>query len=98
MSDEQKTFFALYVRSFIFGAEDSLVSTVGLLSGIAAAGVPQGTIFLTGMVLVFVEAFSMAAGSFLSERSAEEYVSRSGVPMRYFVVGGVIMFLSYFIS
>jgi len=98
MNTWPKSFFALCVRSFIFGAEDSLVSTVGLLSGIAAAGVPKGTVFLAGMILIFVEAFSMAAGSFLSERSAEEYVSHAGLPMRYFIFGGVIMFFSYFFS
>ena len=55
---------ALYLRNFIFGVEDSLVSTVGLLSGVAVANVDQATIFLTGMVLIFVEAFSMGVGSF----------------------------------
>ena len=57
-----------------------------------------GTLFIAGVVLIFVEAFSMAAGSFLSERSAEEYVARVGLSMKYFIIGGGIMFLSYFIS
>ena len=52
-----------YFRNFIFGVEDSLVSTVGLLSGVAIAGVPSRTILLTGVVLILVEAFSMAAGA-----------------------------------
>ena len=98
MTTESKNFFALYLRNFIFGVEDSLVSTVGLLSGIATAGVSANTIFLTGVILVFVEAFSMAAGSFLSERSAEEYVTHRGMPTRSFVLGGIIMFFSYFLS
>ena len=57
--------------------EDSLVSTVGLLSGVAVANVPMTTILLTGLILIFVEAISMAAGSFLSEYSAEGYASHS---------------------
>ncbi len=87
---------ASYIRNFIFGVEDSLVSTVGLLSGIAIAGVPRGTIFLTGVVLVLVEAFSMAAGSFLSEASAEEYQGKTykNVPL----IDGTIMFFSYVIA
>ena len=89
---------ASYVRNFIFGVEDSLVSTVGLLSGIAIANVPRPTIFLTGVVLIFVEAFSMAVGSFLSEYSAEEYARRAVIPMRRSVLGGIIMFFAYFIS
>lgn len=89
---------AHYVRNFIFGVEDSLVSTVGLLTGIAVAGVPQKTIVVTGLILILVEAFSMAVGSFLSEHSAEDFAAgtetRSGMP----VAGGVVMLFSYFLS
>jgi vacuolar iron transporter family protein len=89
---------ASYLRSFIFGVEDSLVSTVGLLSGIAIAGVPQKTIFLTGVVLIFVEAFSMAAGSFLSESSVEEYVGKTDRRLSTSIQVGIVMFFSYFLS
>ena len=64
--------FILFVRNFIFGAEDSLVSTVGLLAGVASAGIPRKDIIISGVVLIFVEAFSMGVGSFLSERTTEE--------------------------
>lgn len=90
--------FITYFRNFIFGVEDSLVSTVGLLSGIAIANVPKETIFLTGVVLIFVEAFSMAAGSFLSETSAEGYATGADSPTRSNVIAGSVMFISYFIS
>ncbi|MBI5152877.1 MAG: VIT1/CCC1 transporter family protein [Parcubacteria group bacterium] len=93
-----KELFASYVRNLIFGVEDGLVSTVGLLSGIAVAGVSQSGILLTGTILIFVEAFSMAVGSFLSERSSEEYTIGNNVSSRYAFTDGVIMFFSYFIS
>jgi len=88
----------VYLRNFVFGAEDSLVSTVGLLSGIAIAQVPGNTIFLTGAVLITVEAFSMAVGSFLSEDSAEDYMAQREVPLKTPIVGGVVMFVSYLIA
>ncbi|GMU25478.1 MAG: hypothetical protein AMXMBFR16_03830 [Candidatus Uhrbacteria bacterium] len=84
-------------RSFIFGIEDSLVSTVGLLSGIAIAAVPKATIILSGIVLIFVEAFSMGAGSFLSESSVED-LTRQRVSTASTVRVGVVMFLSYFFA
>ena len=88
---------ALFLRNLVFGVEDGLVSTVGLLSGIAIAGVPRGTILLTGVVLIFVEAFSMAAGSFLSEASVEEM--DGGVDdTRGSVDAAVIMFAAYFVA
>ncbi|MFY9462357.1 MAG: VIT1/CCC1 transporter family protein [Candidatus Sungiibacteriota bacterium] len=96
--EQKKETRALWMRNFIFGVEDSLVSTVGLLSGIAIADVPRQTILLTGVVLIFVEAFSMAVGSFLSESSAEEYEAQSEIPQRLPFIGGIIMFFSYFIS
>jgi VIT1/CCC1 family predicted Fe2+/Mn2+ transporter len=94
---ESKQSTAGYIRNFLFGAEDSLVSTVGLLSGVAIAGVSSANIILTGMVLIFVEAFSMAVGSFNSEYTAEEYVAQKTVPKKYSITEGIIMFFSYFI-
>ncbi len=87
--------FALYARSFIFGAEDSLFSTTGLLSGIAIAGIPKATIFLTGIVLLFVEAFSMAVGSFLSEQSTEEFLEKKEVSSAKSLHAGTILFFAY---
>lgn len=87
-----------YFKSFIFGVEDSLVSTVGLLSGVALAGMPPQTVVLTGVVLICVEAFSMAAGEYLSERETEEYQSQSAVSGRVSLTASAIMFVSYFVS
>ena len=83
------------LRNFIFGVEDSLVSTVGLLSGIAFVHTPAKTIFLTGVILIFVEAFSMGIGSFLSEYSSETFQKQKEVSMASSSVNGFIMFLSY---
>ncbi|MDP2655491.1 MAG: VIT1/CCC1 transporter family protein [bacterium] len=85
---------ALYLRTIIFGINDSLVSTVGFLAGISVAGVPRATIALTGIVYAFVEAFSMAMGDFLSEESAEEYMSKSVVNNRHSITAAVFMFIS----
>ncbi|OHA04636.1 MAG: hypothetical protein A2934_02655 [Candidatus Sungbacteria bacterium RIFCSPLOWO2_01_FULL_47_10] len=87
-----------YFRNFIFGVEDSLVSTVGLLSGIAAAEFSKSAILLTGIILILVEASSMAAGSFLSEFSAEEYAKTSDHPVKNSFISASIMFFSYFFS
>ncbi|OGZ02776.1 MAG: hypothetical protein A2946_02995, partial [Candidatus Liptonbacteria bacterium RIFCSPLOWO2_01_FULL_53_13] len=76
------------------GINDSLVSTVGFLAGISVAGVPRTTIVLTGIIYALVEAFSMAMGDFLSEESAEEYISKSNVNDRPSVIAAVLMFIS----
>lgn len=89
---------ATYFRNVVFGIEDSLVSTVGLLSGIAVADVSRRAILLTGIVLIFVEAFSMAIGSFLAESSAEKYIHKELSFSRSSLAGGVLMFFSYFLA
>ncbi len=95
---ERNIYSVSFLRNFVFGVEDSLVSTVGLLSGIALATVPAKTIFLTGVVLIFVEAFSMAAGTYLSESSAEGYANGTDTPTKTNVLAAVVMFFSYFVS
>ena len=87
-----------FIRNFIFGVEDSLVSTVGLLSGIAIAGTETKTIILAGVVLIFVEAFSMGAGSLLSENSAAEVAMGREVPLARSYLSSLIMFVSYFFA
>lgn len=63
------------MREIVFGLEDSLVSTLGAVTGVAVGSGDRYVIVLSGLVLVAVEAISMSAGSFLSTQSAEE-VSR----------------------
>jgi VIT1/CCC1 family predicted Fe2+/Mn2+ transporter len=91
MSDKKE----LYLRNIIFGVSDSLVSTVGLLAGIDVSGTTKQVILLTGIVYAFVEAFSMAVGSFLSEQSAEEYEAKGEVVNNKAIVSGIIMFISF---
>jgi VIT1/CCC1 family predicted Fe2+/Mn2+ transporter len=90
--------YSLIVRNFTFGVEDSLVSTVGLLAGIAIASVDAKTIVLTGTVLIFVEAFSMGVGSLLSEQSVEEYQSNKEVALSKPIVAATVMFVSYVLA
>lgn len=87
--------YSLFVRNFTFGVEDSLVSTVGLLAGIAVANMTNSQIIVTGFVLIFVEAFSMAVGSLLSEQSVEEYQVHKEVSLSKPATAAVIMFFSY---
>lgn len=95
---DPKNLFARYMRNFIFGAEDSLVSTVGLLSGIFVTDIGTAHILITGMVYLFVEAFSMGVGSFLSEQTAEEYISGAETGTKRSVRGAIIMFFSYLLA
>jgi len=86
------------MRNFVFGVSDSLVSTIGLVSGVAFAGVNQTTIILTGSVLILVEAFSMAGGSAMSDHSAREIETHHEPRWRQSIIGAVVMFSSYVLA
>ena len=66
MSGLQDPFF---VRNLVYGIEDSLISTTGVVAGVALAGLKHGDVVTTGGILVLVEALSMAFGAFVSEDS-----------------------------
>lgn len=87
-----------YIRNFTFGVEDSLASTVGLLSGISSANISSATVVLTGLVLIFTEALSMAVGSFLSEQSVQEFEHHRDLPLTRSLPSAFVMFFSYLVS
>lgn len=89
---------SIFMRNLIFGVEDSLVSTVGLLAGLATQASTAHQLLVTGTIYVFVEGFSMSVGSFLSEESAEEYEAGKGVKHREAITGAGVMFVTFIIA
>lgn len=64
------------IRELVFGLEDGLVSTLGAVAGIAAGTADGRIVALSGLVLIAVEALSMAAGSYLSNKSHREMLEK----------------------
>ena len=83
-----------FIRNFVFGAEDGLVSTVGLLSGVSFAGLGARYIVISGIVLILVEALSMAAGAYISEDSSTDIIS-DGEKGSNLIYDSIVMFFSY---
>jgi len=59
------------IRELVFGIQDGLMSTVGLLTGVQGATESTAVVIITGLTAMFSGAISMAAGSYLSS-SAEK--------------------------
>lgn len=59
-------------REFVFGIQDGLISTVGLLSGVSAATQSRATVIMAGVAAAITGALSMATGSYLSSRTEKE--------------------------
>lgn len=61
-----------WLRATVFGAMDGLVSNIGLIAGIAAAGASNAIVAITGVSGLIAGAISMALGEFTSVRTANE--------------------------
>jgi vacuolar iron transporter family protein len=60
------------IREFVFGIQDGLISTVGLLAGIQGATESKAVVIITGLTAMFSGAISMAAGSYLSSTAQKD--------------------------
>lgn len=60
------------LREFVFGVQDGLISTVGLLTGVAAATGNRTAVVVTGITAALTGGLSMATGSYLSARTEQE--------------------------
>ncbi len=83
-----------FLRNSIFGAEDSLVSTVGLLSGVSFAGLTSREIVVSGTILILVEALSMGAGTYIADDSTNE-LERLNSEKENQLYNAIVMFFSY---
>lgn len=92
----KRKFSADYIHSSFFGIEDSLVSTTGVLAGIAVAASSKEAILTTAFVVIAVESISMAASEFVSEQTEEE-VENEKMPASPYL-SGLIIFISYVLA
>ena len=60
------------IREFVFGIQDGLISTVGLLAGMQGATENNVVVILTGLTAMLSGSVSMAAGSYLSSGAQKE--------------------------
>lgn len=63
-----------WLRAAVFGAMDGLVSNLGLIAGIAAAGAAPGIVAITGISGLIAGSISMSLGEYASVRTANEQV------------------------
>lgn len=96
------------LREIIFGLEDSLVSTLGAITGIAVGANNTYIVILSGLVLIAAESTSMAAGSYLSSKSAfeadqvlhkndDQHTEHASRPIRAGAVMGFFYFIGGFV-
>ncbi|MBI2797821.1 VIT1/CCC1 transporter family protein [Candidatus Saccharibacteria bacterium] len=93
-----------YVRSSFFGFEDSLVSTTGVLAGMAVGTSDKAALLLSAVVVIAVQSISGSASEFISaqidddiehsKHPANPYLSALVIAIAY-VVAGFLPLLPY---
>jgi len=83
-----------YLRSAFFGLQDGLVSTTGVVVGISAGVNDKAIVILASLVAVTVEASSMAAGQYSSEKAVHQ-MDKTGKHTDSLLIGALIMFFAY---
>lgn len=75
-----------YLKSFIYGGLDGIITTFAVVAGVAGASLSAGIVLILGFANLFADGISMAVGDYLSTKSEREYhiKRRSGVnvPLR----------------
>lgn len=86
-----------YLRSGLFGIQDGLVSTTGVVVGVSTGVEDKAIIILASLVAVAVEASSMAAGQYSSEKAVHQ-MDKTGKHTDSLIIGAVVMFAGYLIG
>ena len=97
-----------YLRDLIYGANDGIITTLAIVTGVTGAALQPRIVLILGMAHLLADGFSMGASNFLSIRSDEAARRADGrdsiepFPVRHglvtfaaFVVAGVVPLLSY---
>jgi len=66
------------VRAGVFGVQDGIVSTFGLVMGVAGAQVSPETVLIAGIAGAFSGAVSMGAGEYVSVKVQRELLEARG--------------------
>lgn len=83
-----------YLRSVLFGLEDSLISTTGFIAGMSIGSLNSRIVLLSGLIAITIEGISMGVGEYLSDDTLEELdkVKRHrGNPL----FSGLLLLISY---
>lgn len=86
-----------YLRSIVFGFQDALVSTTGVIVGVATGTGNRDIVILAGIITILVESLSMGVGQYMSEKAVHQ-MDKTGKHTDNLYIGGFLMMLSYFLG
>lgn len=77
--EEHKTGHGQYLKSFVYGGLDGIVTTFAVVAGVAGADLSTGVVFILGVANLVADGISMAFGDYLSSKAENEYAAAERV-------------------
>ncbi|HLG23770.1 MAG TPA: VIT1/CCC1 transporter family protein [Candidatus Nanoarchaeia archaeon] len=65
-----------YLGEFVYGAMDGTITTFAVVAGATGASLSPGVVLVLGFANLLGDGFSMASGSYLSEKADQDYVEK----------------------
>ena len=94
--------WAHHIGDLVFGANDGIVTTFAVVSGVTGAALSPRIIIILGLANLLADGISMGAGNYLGMRSEQEYqksVNGSVAEGRLHAIGhGSAIFLAFFLA
>jgi VIT1/CCC1 family predicted Fe2+/Mn2+ transporter len=102
-----------YIGDLVYGANDGIITTFAVVSGVAGAALSPGIVVILGVANLIADGLSMAASNYLARKSEKEYLEKktgvAAVAERHplynalatfaaFVVAGAIPLVPYVLS
>jgi len=66
-----------YLRDFIYGGVDGIITTFAVVSGVAGASLASGVVIILGAANLVADGFSMAVSNYLGTRAERERIQRA---------------------
>lgn len=63
-----------HIGDYIYGANDGIITTFAVVSGVAGAALAPNIVIILGIANLLADGFSMAASNYLGKRSEEDFV------------------------
>jgi vacuolar iron transporter family protein len=97
-----------YIRDVVYGANDGIITTFAVVSGVAGGALPHVAVLVVGLANLAADGLSMGAGNLLAIRADERAREAAGLPeleaspwkhgiatTAAFVVAGAVPLLPY---
>lgn len=72
-----RTIFERYLPDLVYGANDGIITTFAVVSGVVGAKLALQVVLILGVANLFADGFSMAASNYLSKRSEVDETDRA---------------------